>query len=795
MKNEYEYHPDQIWNILKTHQEKLRKYNEIKDTEYKKRLQRPRSNDTKERKIKLLSEGWKEEKTTLKTITMTKPREYAPGESLEHDVWRLLYKMGFDELNALRDFRIPNGPEATPKQIDVFAKDDLCAVVIECKEKEKIGIKKDLITDIERMSSLKNYMTKEIRSHYKPTNIPSYFVGYVLITKNIDWTEAQLKRARDLSISVLTYEEIQYFHTITELIGNAARYQFLGELFSGKEIPKMKGVKIPAIRGKYKKTNYYQFAADAMTLIRIGFIQHRAGLTDDGQKGYQRLVKKSRLKNIAEYINKDNVFPTNIVINIRDRKKLLFEQTYKKLQPESQDDLTLGMLTLPDSLKSAWIIDGQHRLLSYFNENTEPHYRTRAQLPVIAFENLTIENETNMFTDINNTQKSVARSLVDEIEADVFIDSPTKTKAQQALATKIILALGSDKTSPLRGLIKEESSISKEARIVQTENKKALLGSGLIGQVKNNHLTTGALNVGDEWRETLKRSVSILSAYISFFKENCPENWNLGDKPNKPDSPGGLLSTTRGIAILFYLLGSIIKYIESKDSVDFSNYSKDEILSKINNYLLPVVDYFNENSFTKIDKLRRMKRGTTAASDGARDLEIAIKKSNKNYNPAYLKSSIINSQKELLEDIQNIWDPISEDLFKIVTTFLTKEDPDGAKWFETRVPPKLAEKISKKYYSEAQNVRESLTLSEYFNQNIEIPGDAIIICRHYIQEFQDLFNQPDLKWLEPFRDIRNALMHKEAEGYKKVNEKMIAEMSNYIDSINRAKDELGITKD
>ena len=66
------------------------------------------------------------------------------------------------------------------------------------------------------------------------------------------------------------------------------------------------------------------------------------------------------MKDIAQYINQDSVFPTNIVINFNSpNKKIVFEQAAKSEQ--ASDDLVFGKLILPNTFKSAWIIDGQHR--------------------------------------------------------------------------------------------------------------------------------------------------------------------------------------------------------------------------------------------------------------------------------------------------------------------------------------------------------------------------------------------------------------------------------------------------
>lgn len=72
------------------------------------------------------------------------------------------------------------------------------------------------------------------------------------------------------------------------------------------------------------------------------------------------MVKPSRLKSIAAYIDKGGQFPTNIVINFKTKKSNL---EFQKM--ENFENTAFGKLTLPGQYGSAWVIDGQHRLYGF----------------------------------------------------------------------------------------------------------------------------------------------------------------------------------------------------------------------------------------------------------------------------------------------------------------------------------------------------------------------------------------------------------------------------------------------
>ena len=59
------------------------------------------------------------------------------------------------------------------------------------------------------------------------------------------------------------------------------------------------------------------------------------------------------------YIGNGGFFPTNFLINFS--KNVRFEPQVK----DRENDIRYGQLYLPDQYKSAWVVDGQHRLYGF----------------------------------------------------------------------------------------------------------------------------------------------------------------------------------------------------------------------------------------------------------------------------------------------------------------------------------------------------------------------------------------------------------------------------------------------
>jgi DGQHR domain-containing protein len=185
-------------------------------------------------------------------------------------------------------------------------------------------------------------------------------------------------------------------------------------MLPGKEIAGL-SIKIPAIKTKMGGYNCYTFSISPEYLLKISYVSHRSKGKASDIDTYQRMLKKSRLSKIKDYISDDGIFPTNIVLNF-ERGRLTFQKI--KQVSEVSDDIDvgiLGWLDIKPAYKSAWIIDGQHRLFAYSGHEKA----LKSKLTVLAFEGLKPSKQAELFIDINAKQKSVKQSLLQELYAEL----------------------------------------------------------------------------------------------------------------------------------------------------------------------------------------------------------------------------------------------------------------------------------------------------------------------------------------------------------------------------------------
>ena len=392
-----------------------------------------------------LDDGWGIYRRNKKSIRLSKPKPI--DEAFEDEVWCLFSKIGFNEMNRDRQFRIKvlKDSKSPGKQIDVFAKDDETVLIIECKTAEK-PIKKDFQKDMAEIVAIREDIRKVIYKQYGR----KIKLGWIFATKNIIWSGPDLERAENYSISVMREQDITYYSELTKHIGISAKYQLLAEIFKHKNIPSLK-LTVPAIKGRMGDVHFYAFNIEPSKLLKIAYVCHRLKGNDEKTLiTYQRMLDKRRLKDIRKYIEDGGLFPNSLVLNLDSGKGgLRFDHLTEKDDEEEGTKAVLGLLHLPAKYKSAFIIDGQHRLYGF----TDTEYADKATIPVITFENLDEITQADLFVDINSKQKRVRRNLLEDLVADTKWGSDKANERLQALTSKIFSELGKELGSPIYGRI------------------------------------------------------------------------------------------------------------------------------------------------------------------------------------------------------------------------------------------------------------------------------------------------------------------------------------------------------
>ena len=188
----------------------------------------------------------------------------------------------------------------------------------------------------------------------------------------------------------------------------------------------------------------------------------------------------------------------------------------------SDDPTVFGTLYLPNTYKSAWVIDGQHRLYGFalsdrFNDG---------KIPVLAFDNLSESEEVHLFVDINTKQVRVPPSLMAELRPELVVDQDNDHAKLGRLVAAIANDLAENDDSILAGSVKTEWDTDSKCRPITLQQLVGgISGSSLIGTIRNGAFYPGQLFERD-WDRTRVKSRETIDKYLSLFEENAEQHWN-----------------------------------------------------------------------------------------------------------------------------------------------------------------------------------------------------------------------------------------------------------------------------
>jgi len=491
-------------------------------------LARARARDYETRTVnpvlveKLVAEGWVVDKSNKKSVRLRRPKPH--GALLEDRVWTLLHRMQFPILSAEGGAQLvldPKDPESPSSQIDVVGIDNEVAVAIECKSAENHARRPQFQHELGKHALIRERFAASVRSEYETPQKRQTVLAMFLW--NISLSENDRSRAKEANVLIFDEHDLTYYESLTSHIGPAAKYQLLAEMLPGKTVPGL-AIRIPAIKTKMGGTNCYTFSISPEYLLKISYVSHRSKGKASDVTTYQRMLNKTRLKSIRRYVTEDGIFPTNIVVNL-DKNRLQFERIHQ----QSSGDLDAGIcgwLDIRPAYKSAWIIDGQHRLYAYSG-----HERAaKSRLAVLAFDGLAPSEQAKMFIDINAKQKSVKRSLLQELYAELHWDSEDPQIRVRAIISKAIQDLDIDPESPLFQRVQTADVGKDEIRCISLTSLYGAIEKTefFIAKEKHGHVVDyGPLWAGDN-AATLERTKIILKEWLNTIRVAASDWWDRG---------------------------------------------------------------------------------------------------------------------------------------------------------------------------------------------------------------------------------------------------------------------------
>lgn len=420
------------------------------------------------------------------------------------------------------------------------------------------------------------------------------------------------------NVSIAWRGVMQYFRSLCDTVERSARHELfhflnldiaevgedgnIGE--SGGEDP-YPGSLLPEAHSEYpdgyKLVSFYVTPA---ALLKRAYVLRRDGWRD-AEGLYQRMIDKKKIRSIRNYLkDRRRVFVNNVVVTLPSDTRL-DNQAGEDVDPVKIDKTTPVTIKLRNRPNSIGIIDGQHRIFSYFegvNDDAEiAVFRSRQNMlatgiiyPPSATDEDRQKFEAEIFLEINSNQNSAKSDLK---QAILVI---TKPFSDESIGKRIIGRLAGE--GALEGLLQKnyfETGVLKTSSMVSFALARLVRIEGDESLYKR---------VNEELREKLeaRKNVGAVTEYVDFCAGELrqflgaaravlgSEKWAI----KKPKSNGVLSVTSVNALIILFRkivvrdgIGDFDVYrtnLNKLSKFDFSKYHSsqynrmaDEMLSEI----------------------------------------------------------------------------------------------------------------------------------------------------------------------------------------------------------------------
>jgi DNA sulfur modification protein DndB len=717
------------------------------------------------------AEGWVVERELKTKFKMRRLK--AHDVAFEDRVWAALARLQFTHMNATRSFTLRYGKaENESQQIDVFAADDEVVLVVECKSTATVGKAGQFKTEVEALQGKREGLIRRIREEY-----PQHKVKFIFATNNYTVSDQVRERITEAQVFHIDEYTVEYYLELANHLGAAAKYQLLGALFAGDKIPNIDS-KLPAIRGSMGGFTYYSFAIEPARLLKMSYVLHRNQANDELMPTYQRIIKKSRLKKVAEFVDDGGFFPNSIILNIGSGKRkggLRFESVGK-----SPSEAKLGILHLPQTYRAAYIIDGQHRLYGYANSD-----RAETDLvPVVAFVDMPGSEQVELFMQINENQQAVPKNLQNTLNSDLLWNSEDFNERARALRLHIAQQLGDRKSSPLfnRVQLGENPKTSFRCITIEAINNGLVRGHFIGTFTKTAVKEPGTFYAGGN-RPTAKLLLPFLEGAFHYLVEWLPRQAQLGN------SEGGFVFINVGIEAILRILSDIVDHLIAEEGIDPLKASAGDLVDACQYYLDPLIEHLDGLSAEQGAEYRKS-YGTGGRATYYRNLQLAIRDERPDFTAPGLDDYLRRADKDVINTAREIVGEIEVLMRDEIKRTLIEEY--GAGWEQEGVPrptrKKTGELANEKNLDLPPNKQVTAWDCMYF-----IDYHNVLTYSHDMWQarFAKQYTRPGdeqlpgswkkrLDWVQDLNDIRNRVMHPQTQGVDDEEFDLLIELQRWL---------------
>jgi DNA sulfur modification protein DndB len=467
------------------------------------------------------------------------------------------------------------------------------------------------------------------------------------------------------------------------------------------------------------------------------------------------------MRAVGEFIRKGGYFPNNLLVSFT--RKVRFDRVSR----DEAADVTYGQLYLPDRYRSAWIIDGQHRLYGF--SPIEDKYLDQNVI-VVAFEQLPKAEEANLFVTINHEQKPVPKHLLDDLEGELKWGSSIPSERVGAISARLINLLNTDVGEAFYNRITQQGITSTNRTCLTIPAlKDAMRRSGLVGRsvMSNTSVELGPF-CGRTDTETLERARAALNQYFGRIRNAKMVEWESGRD--------GVLCTNVAVQAYILLLSAVIDYWEANTASKANEMEIEDLMLEVEEYLKPVMDVLEQSSSAQLRDRFSVPFGSGGPPEYYFRLCRLIKARYPDFQPDGLEDwEEEQSEERIAEADQRLKEIVTEMRHYIFSAFRQIYGEAKNAYWEKGVADKG---IKSDAYSRSLDYEpeERLPLESYLEV---VEMKKIVETRENWPRFRDVFNIPEpgekglaknTKWMVRINELRRIPAHPARERHYKVED-------------------------
>ena len=389
---------------------------------------------------------------------------------------------------------------------------------------------------------------------------------------------------------------------------------------------------------------------------------------------------------------------------------------------------------------------------------------SKQNVAVIAFEGLKREDEANLFVTINHEQKTVPRTLLDELDADLKWGSSIPSERLASVAARIVQALTETVGGPIfRRVVAQGMTGDDITCLTMPEIKGGIVRSHLVGSLaqKRKLLINGPLSA-DKDERTVRRATLAISSFLDQLRLANPTRWDTGRT--------GSLCVNVGIRAILMLFNATIKRAESKHkNFDASNATPEEIVVEAAAVAKPLIEYLRSVSDAEFMERFAVRYGSGGPMDYFHELSQTIWEQDKHFEPEGLSEYIASKDEQRIKDAESTIKFIESRVTEIVINYF-KKIHGGANYWNYIGTKEMRVKAYERQQEEPPE--KQLEIDAYLDF---IDKKRIIEKAENWSVFKPYFDIPlqgekgyakNLKWMDRLNELRRIVAHPHKRAFK-----------------------------